>query len=458
MKTIKILFIILFGFGISFNTRSQETFIYPDPTLVVLPGTFEININVDDGLVNFRGYRFVFGYDSDVMSFISAEKGPLMQGFSSYWWRVFNVSPDSLHIECMIFGAGLCVSGPGTVLKLTFQTVAEDTTLLEFKDHVFYDVDGGIIPGVTATDGTIIVEYANQYNISGTVTDSASGTGLSDVLIEFDNNGGSTLTNSQGYYSHQVIEGWSGTATSSREGYHFSPVSRSYTNVVNNHDNEDFSGALNTYTLSGTINYQAGDPCCGVCEYFSNGIEQTTSDSNGFYCQSIQYGWSGTVTPCKAGLTFTPQCCSFINVTSNLTNVDFLASPTSQTFTISGTIIEACNGLGINNVTLTFSNNGGATTTNQTGYYCHEVSYGWSGSVTATNAGYIFVPKELTFVCVTSNHPNQNFVGTIAYNISGTITDLNIGYGIPEVVIEFSNNAGSTIANPGGFYSHKVGL
>ena len=149
--------IILFFF-IKYLSASL-TFIYPDPTIVSSPGVFEISINVDAEITDFRGYMLVFSYDSTLMEFISAEKGEVMEGFPSYWWKVFDVSADSLHIECMGFGAGLSVNGPGTILKLKFKTLEEGTADFIFKHNVFYDIDGLIMPGISADDGTIIINY-----------------------------------------------------------------------------------------------------------------------------------------------------------------------------------------------------------------------------------------------------------------------------------------------------------
>ena len=77
--------------------------------------------------------------------------------------------------------------------------------------------------------------------ISGYVR-TEGGSGISGVTLSFSNGGGSTITNSNGYYSKQVPYGWSGTVTPSKSGYTFSPPSRSYSNVTSNQTNQDYTG------------------------------------------------------------------------------------------------------------------------------------------------------------------------------------------------------------------------
>ena len=77
--------------------------------------------------------------------------------------------------------------------------------------------------------------------ISGYVR-TEGGSGISGVTLSFSNGGGSTTTNSNGYYSKQVPYGWSGTVTPSKSGYTFSPPSRSYSNVTSNRTNQNYTG------------------------------------------------------------------------------------------------------------------------------------------------------------------------------------------------------------------------
>ena len=65
---------------------------------------------------------------------------------------------------------------------------------------------------------------------------------IDKVTVTFDNAGGSTSTNTTGYYEHNVIDGYNGTATPSKPYFTFNPVSKPYTNVSSNLSNEDYTG------------------------------------------------------------------------------------------------------------------------------------------------------------------------------------------------------------------------
>jgi hypothetical protein len=155
--------------------QAQSIFVFPDTTQVENPGEFQVCIHVDESIVEFRGYRVVLAYNAEVMSFVEAARGEVMDGFGNYWWRVFDEGADSLHIECMGFGAGVSVDGPGNILTLTFTTVAPGTTPLELKSFTIYDVDGLPMEGVSSEDG--IIKIANTVGIA----DHKAGQGILEV-------------------------------------------------------------------------------------------------------------------------------------------------------------------------------------------------------------------------------------------------------------------------------------
>jgi len=77
--------------------------------------------------------------------------------------------------------------------------------------------------------------------ISGRVR-TAGGAGIGGVSLTFSNGGGSTVSNSSGFYDKRVPEGWSGTATPSKSGYVFIPPQRSYLDVVSDIPDQDYVG------------------------------------------------------------------------------------------------------------------------------------------------------------------------------------------------------------------------
>ena len=88
----------------------------------------------------------------------------------------------------------------------------------------------------------------------------------------------------------------------------------------------------------------------------------------------------------------------------------YLLNP-SPAPTISGYVKNSA-GSGINEVTLTFSDGGGSTATDSSGYYTKEVSYVWSGRVTPSKSGYSFSPSSKSYSDVTTDQSNQNYTGT----------------------------------------------
>ncbi len=77
--------------------------------------------------------------------------------------------------------------------------------------------------------------------ISGRVRMSG-GAGIGGVNLAFSNGGGSTVTDSSGFYDKRVPEGWSGTATPSKGDYIFSPLQRSYLDVISDIPDQDYVG------------------------------------------------------------------------------------------------------------------------------------------------------------------------------------------------------------------------
>ena len=80
-------------------------------------------------------------------------------------------------------------------------------------------------------------------SISGHVRTS-NGSGVSGVTVSANNNGGSDTTDSDGYYSLTVPQGWSGRVRPSKENCSFSPPSKSYQAITSNVTGQDFIATL----------------------------------------------------------------------------------------------------------------------------------------------------------------------------------------------------------------------
>ncbi len=250
---------------------------------------------------------------------------------------------------------------------------------------------------------------------------------------------GNPSTNSSGSYSGTVEYGWSGTVTPSKAGYTFSPSNRAYSNVTSDQSNQNYTGTLQTFTISGYVREADNSP---ISEVVMSGLpENPSTNSSGYYSGTVEYGWSGTVTPSKAGYTFSPANRSYSNVNSNYTDQNYTGM--LQTFTISGYVRDP-GGIGIAEVTM----NGlpENPSTNSSGYYSGTVEYDWSGTVTPMKTEYTFSPSNRSYSNVTSDQFNQNYTGE-GTNVSETqeskpyVFQLNQNYPNPfnpQTVIEYA--------------------
>ncbi len=278
-------------------------------------------------------------------------------------------------------------------------------------------------------DFTDLALFAAEWGSVMTFTISGMTDGVDGVAM----NGlpGSPVTNGDGFYSAVVPYGWSGTVTPTKQGYAFSPQSVSYTNVTSDLSEQNFTATqIVTFTIWGTTGLD------GVTMTGLPGDPVTNGD--GFYSAVVPYGWSGTVTPTKAGVSFNPVSKSYTNVTADESEQNY--SATAITFTISGTA-------DIGGVTM----NGlpGDPVTNGGGFYSAVVPYGWSGTVTPTKQDYVFSPQSVSYTNITSDLSELNFTATqiITFTIWGTT-------GLDGVTM--TGLPGDPVTNGDGFYSAVV--
>ncbi len=230
-----------------------------------------------------------------------------------------------------------------------------------------------------------------QLIISGTL-------GIDDVVME-GLPGNPTVKQN---YTIKVPYGWSGTVKPKKEGYEFNPASYDYPNIVDTQSNQDYVATPLTYTISGTTSI--------------DGVEMKglpgnpVTDLNGFYSVTVNYGFSATVEPTKAGYTFTPASKIYTKVNSERTSENYNA--TAVRLTISGTTrLEGVqmNGLPDNPVTA------------KDGSYSVKVDYNWSGTVTPTKEGYTFKPESKPYPQVIRDMTNEAYSAErIKYTISGS--------------------------------------
>jgi hypothetical protein len=294
-------------------------------------------------------------------------------------------------------------------------------------------------PFVTADQAAEDFEATQQYKvISGRVM--LGGNALAGVVLS--GLPGNPETDETGRYSATLAYGWAGTVTPIKAGYRFSPTKRSYTKLVIDCPNEDYTATAITYTISGTV-LSAGYGLSGVIlSGFPQPVETNTA---GTYSATVPYGWSGTVTPTKNGCVFEPSNRAYANTLGSQTRQDFVG--TMLTYTVSGRV--TCGGEGLSGVVM--SGLPGEPQTDGDGNYSCTVNYGWSGTVKPTKAAYAFTPSTRTYTSVLTVQASQDYVGEYL-TISGRVTVE--GKGLAGVVL--SGLPGNPATDADGRYTATV--
>lgn len=187
----------------------------------------------------------------------------------------------------------------------------------------------------------------------------------------------------------------------------------------------DSKDATITGYVTGVENiFGYGEPLPGIVVTLlgSDGVKKTVqTGATGSYSFVVVKGWSGTITPAKEGIIFSPATISLSNVTENKTNQNFIGTysedpyiPPENKYIVSGFITDATTKAGISGVTVTLSSlliPNQTSITNSEGYYSFSVSQNMGGTLTPTKEKYTFTPSSKSFNVLTMNIENQNFTG-----------------------------------------------
>jgi len=252
---------------------------------------------------------------------------------------------------------------------------------------------------------------------------------------------GNPVSGANGDYNDTVTYNWSGTVTPAKTGYTFNPASRTYTSVTSDQLNQNYTATLLKYTISGNA---------GAAGVTMNGLPSTpVSGANGDYNDTVNYGWSGTVTPSKAGYTFAPASRTYTSVAENHTGENYTA--TLNTYTISGNILEPDGNTPVEGVPIQTDGNDVNTVTDANGYYELWVDYNWSGIVTPQKEGYVFEPDSNTYTNVTQDYGDENYIATLmTFKIAGYVLEQNYATPINDVNVSAENGGGPWTSRYGG--------
>ena len=159
---------------------------------------------------------------------------------------------------------------------------------------------------------------------------------------------------------------------------------------------------VTAYTISGNAGV------AGATLSYTDGTPKTvTADGSGAYSFQVPIDWSGTVTPSKAGYTFSPASMSYTNVQADQTGAKLLhhrrhgyhlrVMPEWQVRLSVTRMAHPRRSLRMTPACISL-----------------EVSYNWSGTVTPSKTGYGFRPASRTYTNVTVNQYSQDYTTTTA--------------------------------------------
>ena len=171
------------------------------------------------------------------------------------------------------------------------------------------------------------------------------------------------------------------------------------------------NSGLNIYYITGNIGLS------NVTIGYPGG--STTTDATGRYIFPVFKGWSGTVTPVKTGVIFTPLSRSYSNVTA-----DQMAQNFTTTISISGNTEVA-------GTKLSYSIGTAKTTISQTnGNYSFVIPNNWSGLVTPSHPCFTFSPANRGYANMTASALDQNYAPT--FNSGSGCADISTYIGLSK--------------------------
>ena len=289
-----------------------------------------------------------------------------------------------------------------------------------------------------SVSGTDFTSQGQTWSISGTV--GATGSGATVTLT-----GGSNATvaaDGAGNYQFTGLTNGSYTVTPFKSGVSFTPGNRSVTVSGANVTAIDFSGQAQTFTVSGSL----GSAGSGAMVMWTGATSGTvTADGAGGYSISGLANGSYTVTPSKAGVTFTPISRSVGINGANVGGVDFVGQ--SQTWSISGSLGTVGGGASV-------SLSGTSTAVviaDGNGFYTFSGLSNGSYTVTPSKSNVTFTPLSRTVTLSGSSQTGVNFTSqdVPSYSVSGTAGTLG-----GSSVVTLSGAANRTVqADAAGNYS-----
>jgi hypothetical protein len=298
--------------------------------------------------------------------------------------------------------------------------------------------------------------------LSGTVVNISNNATISGATVSF--SGGTTTTNSSGFYQFTGVAPGTYSVTASHSGFFSSTQSATVS-----------SGATTTLNfklatggkLAGTVTNSSGAAISGATVAISGGSVPTsftlTTSSTGVYATNFVPVGTYTITVSATG--FTTQSKTATVNTGQTTTVNFTLSAGGGTGTLSGTVVNISNNAAISGATVSFS--GGSTTTNASGFYQFTNVAAGTYNVTASHTGFFSVTHPATVsggATTTLNFKlatGGKLAGTVKNSSGAAISGATVkisGGSVPTTVTLTTSSTGAYATNfiPVGTYTITV--
>lgn len=151
---------LLLGIG-SLPAAASAVELHFRPETVYADSAEVFSVSVDAAEVDsLGGFTIQVTYDPELLAFVDAERGALFADYSppyGLFWSL-DEEPGVVEVEAYIIPVDECVAGPGEILELWFEAIANrQETTLHIAEATVRDCEGIPITPVTTHDAHVIV-------------------------------------------------------------------------------------------------------------------------------------------------------------------------------------------------------------------------------------------------------------------------------------------------------------
>jgi hypothetical protein len=291
----------------------------------------------------------------------------------------------------------------------------------------------------------ILPGSSQTWTISGVISPAAAISGT--VMSLSGPSTGTATPDSSGSYSFSGLVNGTYTITPSNSAYSFTPSNQSVTVAGANVTSVNFSGTLlPTYSVSGSITPStSGSGSTMTLSSTSEGGSKiiVAADSSGnFTFPSVENG-TYTLTPTKAGISFTPSSQAVAVNGQNVAGISFTAT-NAPTYSISGAVSGAvANGV---SMALTGASTGSKTTDSAGNYSFSGLANG-TYTVTPSLTGYTFTSVNQQVTIINGNVGSVNFTSQAVVQTAALAIDANVSVLGAKAASVTSPNFSTTATN-----------